>query len=410
MSKWSAVIKRALQVESTPMFVFSWPLVCEAVQELDDAAGAVSGLPVRHWLSLKTQPLRALVRHWQRTGQGVEVVSEFEYRAARTEGLDVDEVLVNGVAKHGWLGRHSERGLRVQFDSLLEIDHLREIAARDSWRVGLRVHLPQERDPDDRDYATQFGLDPQDCGTACNRLKDVGVHVEGLHFHLQSNVEQPEIFGDAIRELQGLCRQIGLRPRYIDCGGGVPAPGERPSGGEERSFDLRKFFATVQDACGGLPSVEEVWLENGRFLTSRAGVLVVTVVDRKEREGVRYLVCDGGRTNHALVSDWEEHRVEVYPKREGADTCMSTVCGPTCMAYDHLCRRELPSDVKVGDQLLWHNAGAYHLPWETRFSHGLAPIVWYGSDDEVTLVRERERFESWWTGLGGRCLNEMEAV
>ena len=156
--------------------------------------------------------------------------------------------------------------------------------------------------------------------------------------------------------------------------------------------------------------MEEFWLENGRFVTSRAGVLVVTVVDRKEREGVRYLVCDGGRTNHALVSDWEEHRVEVYPKREGAETCMSTVCGPTCMAYDHLCRRELPSDVKVGDQLLWHNARAYHLPWETRFSHGLAPIVWYGSDDEVTLVRDVSDLK-----VGGRSLeagvpNEMEAV
>ena len=136
---------------------------------------------------------------------------------------------------------------------------------------------------------------------------------------------------------------------------------------------------------------------------------VVTVVDRKEREGVRYLVCDGGRTNHALVSDWEDHRVEVYPKREGAGTCMSTVCGPTCMAYDQLCRRELPSDVKVGDQLVWHNAGAYHLPWETRFSCGVAPIVWYGGDDQVTVVRERERFASWWAELGGRCPNEMEA-
>ena len=183
MSDWSAVVKRALQVESTPMFVFSWPLVCEAVQELDEAAGAVSGLPVRHWLSLKTQPLRELVRHWRQTGRGVEVVSEFEYRAARKEGLDIDGVLVNGVAKHGWLGRHSEKGLRVHFDSLLEIDHLREIAARDRWRVGLRVHLPQERDPDDRDYATQFGLDPKDCGTGAFPISRSRAHTHRRHGH-----------------------------------------------------------------------------------------------------------------------------------------------------------------------------------------------------------------------------------
>ena len=32
---------------------------------------------------------------------------------------------------------------------------------------------------------------------------------------------------------------------------------------------------------------------------------------------VRYLICDGGRTNHALVSDWETHRLEVFPDRQG---------------------------------------------------------------------------------------------
>ena len=337
MSDWSGVVNRALQVESTPLFVFSWPHVREAMQELEDAATAAARLPVRHWLSFKTQPLRALVKRWWQSGRGVEVVSEFEYRAARAEGVDVDNVLVNGIAKHRWLERYSERGLRVHFDSLLEIDRLRGVAARDGWRAGLRVHLPQERDPDEPDYATQFGLDLADCGTACDRLGDAGVHVESLHFHLGSNVDRPEVFGEAIGELRALCRRIGLRPRYIDCGGGIPAPGERPTVGEERRFDLRKFFAIIQDACGGLSSLEEVWLENGRFVTSRAGVLVVSVVDRKERDNVCYLLCDGGRTNHALVSDWEHHRVEVYPQHEGTETRMSTICGPTCMAYDRLC-------------------------------------------------------------------------
>ena len=114
-----------------------------------------------------------------------------------------------------------------------------------------------------------------------------------------------------------------------------------------------------------IPSVKELWLENGRFVTARSGVLVIRVLDIKDRNECRYLICDGGRTNHALVSDWETHRLEVFPDRQG-EPVLSTVCGPTCRAFDRLCRVMLPRDVMPGDVLIWRDAGAYHLPWETR--------------------------------------------
>jgi hypothetical protein len=43
----------------------------------------------------------------------------------------------------------------------------------------------------------------------------------------------------------------------------------------------------------------------------------------------------------------------------------------------------------------WMDAGAYHLPWETRFSHGLCAVVWCDGDDALSLARERERPEMW---------------
>jgi hypothetical protein len=45
---------------------------------------------------------------------------------------------------------------------------------------------------------------------------------------------------------------------------------------------------------------------------------------------------------------------------------------------------------RVGDVIVWLDAGAYHLPWETRFSHGLCPIVWFDADERMSVARERE--------------------
>jgi hypothetical protein len=61
------------------------------------------------------------------------------------------------------------------------------------------------------------------------------------------------------------------------------------------------------------------------------------------------------------------------------------------MTDDTLGRLDLPDDVVPGDVLVWTHAGAYHLPWETRFSQGLCAIVWAGEAEQLSIVRARER-------------------
>ena len=403
MDSWDEIVAQALQIEQTPMYVMSWPHVEEALQELMQAGAVAGGPPVRHWLSFKSQPLPELVRSWRAAGHGVEVVSEFELLAAQAEGFDVDHIVVNGVAKHAWLKPRSQAGLRVHFDSLEEVKALCRVALADRWRIGLRVHVSQEHDPDDPNFGAQFGLNTEECGVAYDLLRSAGLDIEGLHFHLRSNVESPSIYGEAIQEMCSLCSTLKIRPPYLDCGGGVPVVGERTLQGDERQFDLADFFAVLERECHALSSLQEIWLENGRFLTSRAGVLVLTVLDKKERAEGQYLLCDGGRTNHALVSDWGKHFLTVRPRRPGLMAVMTTVCGPTCMAYDWLYRDSMSTNIQIGDKIVWHNAGAYHVPWETRFSHGLAPIVWFDGGHGVRIVRKREHFEEWWRALGAEA-------
>ena len=161
------------------------------------------------------------------------------------------------------------------------------------------------------------------------------------------------------------------------------------------SFDFSVLRQAFLDVSTTMPSVQEIWLENGRFLTARSAVLVVRVLDIKERSDCRYLICDGGRTNHALVSDWEVHNVFAIPQRKGS-MVLTTICGPTCMAFDRLIRTALPQDIEVGDYIVWMNAGAYHIPWETRFSNGVARVVWCDEQNKLSLVREQESFGQWW--------------
>ena len=161
------------------------------------------------------------------------------------------------------------------------------------------------------------------------------------------------------------------------------------------SVDLRRLRDVLAQPARQLPSLRELWMENGRYLTARSGVLVVRVVDIKDRHDSRYLICDGGRTNHALVSDWQRNPLFTLPRRTGTPVA-STICGPTCMAFDRLARLALADDVRVGDLVVWQHAGAYHVPWETRFSAGWCPVLWAETDGTVSVVRAKETFEQWW--------------
>lgn len=393
--QWEEVLSRAVSRVETPFYLCAWSPVLEALAELSILS---TGLPVRHWLSFKTQPVRPLLSRWRNSGLGVEVVSEYELCAALHEGFSPDLIIVNGVAKHSWLTAHRIEGIRLHFDSLREVEVLAGQAREFHWRTGIRLHLDKERDPDEPEFGGQFGLNEREALTALSDLRKKGVLLESVHFHLRSNVPSADSYKEALEEVQGICDRAKFSPRYVDCGGGLPVRGIRLLDGDDtgQQFDLAALAHVLARAGTRMPGLQEFWLENGRFITARSAVLVVRVVDVKERPDSRYLICDGGRTNHALVSDWEAHSLMTVPVRTGT-VRLTTVCGPTCMAFDRLIRAELPESIDVGDYIVWMDAGAYHIPWETRFSHGLATVIFCDENGELLISRDKETFPEWWS-------------
>jgi diaminopimelate decarboxylase len=233
--------------------------------------------------------------------------------------------------------------------------------------------------------------------TALKQLLRGKTRVETVHFHLRTNVSSVQIFERAIAEVAEICRAAKFSPRHLDIGGGVPARHVLTRGGKvfDGEFGLRAFAERLRQSVKLFPGLREIWLENGRFLSTGSGVLVVKILDVKERRGVRQLICDGGRTLNALLSVWEQHALLPLPERSGAET-LTVVHGPTCMAFDQLARIPLPRSLRAGDHLIWLDAGAYHLPWEARFSHGHAAVCWQ-DEKGLRLVRERQSFENFWS-------------
>ena len=411
---WKRLVREALSLSPTPFYVFSSEPIAERIAELDAefkrAAGilpaelflnfrqdAGSTLKARHWLSFKTQPVRPLLRWWREQGRPIEVVSELELRAALAEGFTPENILVNGPAKHHWLPQFDLPELAVNLDSPAELDALLPHAKHFNWRLGVRILTGEEFDPENPAFPTQFGFAPDEAVAALKILQHSQARVETVHFHLRANVSSVQIYERAIAEVAEICRAAKFCPLHLDIGGGLPVRRVLTRGGKimDGEFGLRAFAQMLRQSAKLFPSLREVWLENGRFVSAGSGALVVKILDVKERRGLRQLICDGGRTLNALTALWEQHALLTLPERSGEET-LTAVCGPTCMAFDQLARIPLPRSLQAGDHLIWLDAGAYHLPWETRFSHGHAAVCWH-DEHGLRLARERQSFENFWS-------------
>ena len=393
--KWIELTKTALKDFSTPFYLFSYPPVEERVTQLERAIKKAGiRIPVHHLLSVKTLPIPHLVKEWHRSGRGVEVVSASELSTALGTGVDGPHIVVNGVGKHHWLTAFAEPGLTVNFDSISEVRSLLRQAIHLRWRLGIRVAVSPMHDPDYPDEPAQFGMSDDDARAAVDYLRSEGADLDVLHFHLRSNVNSVSDFRTAVEECFELTNEMGLTPRFLDVGGGIPDFDVRQRNQVDVQPDfLSQYAHFLADAAVRFSSLDGLLLENGRYILGPAGILVVSVIDTKLVRGRRFLICDGGRTNHALESDWEEHKLLLLDRNDGA-SIPTTVCGPNCMAYDWIYKGELPEIVGEGNRFLYLNAGAYHLPWETRFSRGLCRVLWSRDGEDIQEIRCPEDFES----------------
>lgn len=404
---WRRLVTEALSHVSTPLYVFSSEPLAESIAEIDQEliqagfkasdTGQPGAVGFRHWLSCKTQPVAPLLQWWRDQGRSIEVVSEFELRAALAVGFAPEEILVNGPAKHHWLKEFDLPGLSVHFDSPGELATLLPVAKRSAWRIGIRILTGEEIDPENPQFPTQFGFEPAAAVGALRKLVRAKARIETVHFHLRSNVSSVQVYERAIAEVAEICRTADFKPRHLDIGGGVPVRHVLSRGSKvfDGEFGLRSFAKMLRQAVKAFPGLRELWLENGRFISAGSGVLAVKILDVKERRGIRQLICDGGRTMNAITSLWEQHALLLPPERTGA-MVLTAVHGPTCMAFDQLARIPLPRSLKPGDHLIWLDAGAYHIPWEVRFSHGHAAVCWH-DEQGLRPVRTPQSFKSWWS-------------
>ncbi|WP_429932668.1 Y4yA family PLP-dependent enzyme [Agrobacterium vitis] len=376
-----------------------WPdLLADNLRALQ-AILSGSHVPSRIYYGVKVNKSVNLMGAALQAGGGLDVSSLYELQDALALGAKGADIVATGPAKTTAFHRAllACKAL-ISIDSVEEFDDiLKELPSDgDPQPVLLRLR-PQNQGQ------SRFGMDGRDVVSCLHRLASTpALRFDGIHFHLSGYSVETRI--KALNEAADLiakARGMGLSPRMIDIGGGLPVqyvdhPNyaaflEAQTAQDYRTNRLpQSFYPYGGPVCATewltrllqskMPDGRDVatyfrqedltlGMEPGRALADQAAITVFRVTRVKALgaqsaaifvEGSSFSACETWFASEFLI---DPIVVPHRPDAAGTTPVRAYLAGHSCLDEDILSNRwlDFPVTPRAGDFLIYVNTGGYQM-------------------------------------------------
>jgi len=366
---------------------------------------------VKPFYAMKCNPDEAILKTLKICGCGYDCASQDEIQKVLALGVSPSEIIFANPCKSKAHIRYAvESGIRkMTFDNPSELRKISDLypagnVNRESLQLVLRI-LPDDTHST-MPFGSKFGAHYKDCLKLIELVKELGLNLVGVSFHVGSGCYSADGYINTIKMAKKVfekAEEKGFNMRLLDIGGGWPGS-EGVTGDGSNVIYFSEIAAKISPVLDELFPKDKVNIisEPGRFFVSESMTLTVSVISRrmKDEDGPTtptttitpvnnptkylYYISDGiyGSFNniifdHAhpvaelLVTSVDQHKIEDRP------TYVSKLFGPTCDSMDVICKdTELP-ELEVGDWLYFRNMGAYTKASASSFNGFHPPKSYY---------------------------------
>jgi bifunctional diaminopimelate decarboxylase / aspartate kinase len=309
-----------------------------------------------------------ILRKIYAAGLTLECVSqgELEHAFSCVPALDHDRVLFTpNFAPRAEYEFGFAKGVRVTLDNLYplkmwpDVFRGREIFLRIDPGVG-RGHHSHVRTAG---VHTKFGIPLSEIDELAALAQAAGVRVTGLHAHTGSGIFDVANWTDTGASLAQLAKRFP-QVRVIDLGGGIGVPDQLG----HSELDLDVLDRGVGTLAREFPHIE-FWMEPGRFLVAKAGVLVAVVTQLKGKGDVQYVGIATGMNSLIRPALYGAHHDIRNLSRLGDPMSHRVnVVGPICESADQLGSDRWLPRTEEGDVILIANCGAYGYAMASNYN------------------------------------------
>jgi len=383
----------------TPFYVYSAATLTRHFRVFDEA---LEGMDHLVCYAMKANSNLAVLKLLADQGAGMDVVSGGEYLRAKAVGVPGDKIVFSGIGKtRAEMELVIKGGIRqFNVESEPELYLLSKVATELGATVPITVRV--NPDVDAKTHAkiatgkseNKFGIPIAKArGVYAEAAKLPGIEVIGIDVHIGSQLTDLAPYRAAfekVKELTLQLREDGHNIRRLDLGGGLGIPYERSNEAPPLPME---YGQVVREVVGDLGC--EIEIEPGRLIAGNAGLMVSSVIYRKQGEGRDFLILDAAMNDLIRPAMYEAHH-DIIPVTEpvaGADQSPVDIVGPVCESGDTFAKQRNLPHMTDGDLIAFRSAGAYGAVMSSEYnSRPLIPEVMV-MGDQFAVIRARPTFD-----------------
>jgi diaminopimelate decarboxylase len=164
---------------------------------------------------------------------------------------------------------------------------------------------------------------------------------------------------------------------------------------DDQETDVNLLGARVAEAAKKFEAeyhrTLELWFEPGKYLVSECGSFIVKANVIKQTTATVFVGVNSG-FNHLIRPMFYDayHRISNISNPHGPMriyTVVGNICETDTFAWDRVL-----NEVREGDYLVFHNAGAYGFEMSSNFNSRLKPAEVLIKDGKFQLIRKADEF------------------
>ena len=384
-----------LKVCQTPFYLYSQEMITRKVKMTKKILGN------NIFFSVKSNSNQAVLKLMKSLNLGADVVSIGELKRALAAGFDPDKIIFEGVgkSKDDLLYAIQKKIRLINTESLEEIKLLEKLAKEKNKNINIGVRLNPNIDGKTLNKIStgkktdKFGIEIEDIKNIINIVKNSNsLNLISISCHVGSQINNIDVYKNTFVEMKNAADKFvnaGIKIKHVDLGGGfyVKYKDDDP---EFVIEDVRKEL----DICFNTSNYD-VSFEPGRYLIAEAGLLITSIITKKQNGGINYLIVDAGMNTLIRPAMYGAyHKIEAL-NNNSKNKISYAVAGPICESSDIFQKKiDLPEQ-SIGDILVIKNAGAYGKVMSSNYNTRLLPAEILVNKDKFAIIYSPEKIEKY---------------
>ncbi len=376
----------------TPVYVYDADKI---IRQINKLKSAFEGVNFKIKYAAKSLTNLSILKLMKSQGLELDVVSIQEVQLGLKAGFSPEQILYTpNCVSFEEIRQAVELGVGINIDNLPMLDKFGETYGNSvpcCIRLNPNIFAGGNTKISVGHIDSKFGISTHQSKDILEIVENHNLHINGLHVHTGSDIVDAEVFllgAQVIFEAAEHFSQL----EFIDFGSGFKVPYTE----EDPSTNLTLLGESMKEAfkafCERYGRDLELWFEPGKFLVSEAGQLLVRTNVVKTTPATIFVGVDSGM-NHLIRPMMYDayHHMENISHQEGAQRTYNVV-GYICET-DTLGSKRTLYEVREGDIIAIHNAGAYGFSMASNYNSRFRPAEVLIINGEAKLIRERETMD-----------------